>query len=923
MPISQGSGPGPVNLLQGSVRKATRQNLNFIGATVTDNPGTNSADIVISGNFDATKIQLITGSDATGAGELIGTYATIQAALNAIPNGTNSTDVRKVYIVLIPPGTYDEDLTVDITRCHVQLCALGAVNIGLFNNTFWAASNTRNITIVNTATNVDSIRSSFGMDTYINSATSSTTHPAYSTGFRLSGSVIFGTMPVGFTDIELYLAGEIFGDIDSSAFATHNFHLYLNKARIRGQVKGARNLLQMADDCTFTGLVTCNEYAVVRDSSFEGGMTVSNASTAGFQPWGLFACNFAGTFTGPANSMHLDSTTNYYFVLNGAALAGGATQVILENGAGGGISQLTGDVTAGPGSGSQAATIAAIQGTTVAGVTGTSKVVFSNSPTFSGTAIMPAMLGSTAAVSSAGGNVTWGGAPGDATGSGGGGGNATISGGAANGDNSQNKAGGNVVLNGGASKGSSSGGNISGTAGTGGPGTGSAGATGGNMSWQAGAGGVGSATSANGGIASLTGGTAGAGTVPGNGGAANVTGGAAASVAGSAGGNVTIASGAGTSTGTGGAAGSLTITGANANGDGTVDRAGASVTVNGGSSKGSAAGGGFTVNCGVGGGGTGSAGATGGTGNYNGGTGGVGSATSGNGGGFTGKGGTGGAGTAGGNGGTAQLVGGTAGTGSASAGNGGPANVSGGSAGSFAGSAGGNVSLVAAGGSSTGSGGNGGTAVVTGANAGGDNSADRNGGSVTITSGTSKGSANGAAININLGAGGLGTGSVGATGGAFTVSGGSGGAGSATGGGGGGLNFNAGVGGNSTAPGAGGEIIFKTAATTSLTEHFRIKNNGECVVTAGNLEIATAGNGLQIKGGSNCKVGTATLVAGTATVSNTTVTANSRIFVTSNTDGGTPGWLRVSAKVNSTSFTITSSSATDTSTVAWMIVESL
>ncbi len=93
--------------------------------------------------------------------------------------------------------------------------------------------------------------------------------------------------------------------------------------------------------------------------------------------------------------------------------------------------------------------------------------------------------------------------------------------------------------------------------------------------------------------------------------------------------------------------------------------------------------------------------------------------------------------------------------------------------------------------------------------------------------------------------------------------------------------------------------------------------------STGNIKASTIGKGLQVKTGSNAKVGTAVLVGGTVTVSNTSVTANSRIFVTSNTDGGTPGWLRVSAKVNATSFTITSSSATDTSTVAWMIVESI
>jgi len=134
-------------------------------------------------------IQLISGGDATGSPTTVGIYETIQEAVNAIPAGTTSDSIRTVYTVLIPPGTYDEDINVDITNRHIELTALGAVNIGLFNNTFWAASNTRNITITCSSTAIDSIRSTFGMGTYIPYATASTTHPAYSTAFRLSGSV--------------------------------------------------------------------------------------------------------------------------------------------------------------------------------------------------------------------------------------------------------------------------------------------------------------------------------------------------------------------------------------------------------------------------------------------------------------------------------------------------------------------------------------------------------------------------------------------------------------------------------------------------------------------------------------------------------------------------------------------------------------
>ncbi len=100
--------------------------------------------------------------------------------------------------------------------------------------------------------------------------------------------------------------------------------------------------------------------------------------------------------------------------------------------------------------------------------------------------------------------------------------------------------------------------------------------------------------------------------------------------------------------------------------------------------------------------------------------------------------------------------------------------------------------------------------------------------------------------------------------------------------------------------------------------------NGQWNAFGGNattLNIGTAGGGLSVKEGANARSGTSVLVAGTVTVANTSVTANSRIQLTSQVDGGTPGFLRVSARTPGTSFTITSSSNTDTSTVAWFMVE--
>ncbi len=900
------------------------------------------------------KIQLISGGDGSGTPTTIGTYGTIQQAIDAVPAGASGPSIRTVYTVLIPQGTYDEDLTIDITNRHIELCALGPVNIGLFNNAFWAASNTRNITILDTSATVDGIRSTLGIGSYLHYATASTTHPAYSTSFRISGSIIWNIAPPGFTDIELYLQADVFGDIDSSLSATHNFNLYLNRCHVRGQIKGSRNRLQLADWCTFDGLVTCNSYSTLLNSIFTGGMTVSSASSAGFTLFGMIGCDIHGTFTGPANSMVLDSTSNYFFQSNGGVLAGGATQILLENGgAGSGIDQLTGDVTAGPGSGSQVATIANNAVTTVkiinnavtnaklatmtantvkanitAGVAVPTDVPFVSTATNSSgafrdssgqsafTAVLTPLVkptdgagtalvvtGGSAASPGNGGQTTVSGAVGSSTTTGGNGGNLNLTAGNAGGDNTVNQSGGTITLTGGTSKGSSQGGGLTVNLGTGGPGTGTAGATGGTNNINAGTGGIGSATSGSGGSTTLNAGTGGAGVGGGNGGtatlhggnaglgsstsgsggAANVTGGSSVAAAGSNGGSVSLAAAAGSSTGAGGAGGTATVTGGNAGGDNTTSNNGGSVTLTAGNSVGSAGGPNVNITAGRGGAGTGTAGA---------------------------------------NGGTVQLTGGQAGAGSVSGGVGGTVALSAGTAGSVAESSGGVVNITGAAGSSVGSGGNGGNVTIVAGNAGGDNTVNHTGGNTNITAGNSKGSSVGGSMTIQLGAGGLGTGTAGANGGAYTLVAGAGGVGSSTGGTGGTLNFRAGLGGASGTPGAGGDIIFQTAATTSLTEHLRVTAAGQVVVTSANVQVNTLGFGLQVKQGTNAKIGRATLVGGTVTVANTSITTNSRIFITVSTAGGTQGFLRTSL-IAATSFTVTSTSVTETSVVDWMIVESI
>lgn len=96
---------------------------------------------------------------------------------------------------------------------------------------------------------------------------------------------------------------------------------------------------------------------------------------------------------------------------------------------------------------------------------------------------------------------------------------------------------------------------------------------------------------------------------------------------------------------------------------------------------------------------------------------------------------------------------------------------------------------------------------------------------------------------------------------------------------------------------------------------------GVVAINVADLDINTVGRGLQIAEGANARMGTATLVAGVVTVANTTITANTRIFLSVQSVGGTQGLLRVSNRVVGTSFQVSSANAADTSTFAWLLLE--
>lgn len=107
---------------------------------------------------------------------------------------------------------------------------------------------------------------------------------------------------------------------------------------------------------------------------------------------------------------------------------------------------------------------------------------------------------------------------------------------------------------------------------------------------------------------------------------------------------------------------------------------------------------------------------------------------------------------------------------------------------------------------------------------------------------------------------------------------------------------------------------------------FVYNNNGGSDVilgtwgTEGTLYMRQIGKGVSIRQGSGTLCGNATLVAGTVTVTNTNITADSVIKLNHKTPGGTLGFLSYTLSAGA-SFTINSTSSSDTSDVSYEITQ--
>lgn len=119
------------------------------------------------------------------------------------------------------------------------------------------------------------------------------------------------------------------------------------------------------------------------------------------------------------------------------------------------------------------------------------------------------------------------------------------------------------------------------------------------------------------------------------------------------------------------------------------------------------------------------------------------------------------------------------------------------------------------------------------------------------------------------------------------------------------------------------DVVLQSTVVGEAFPRLKVTADGVVATGAGTAAPKAGQAALAVAEGTNATMGTATLVTGTKVVSTTAVTANSRIHLTVQSLGTVtaPTAVAVTARTAGTSFTITSADATDTSVVAWLIVE--
>jgi hypothetical protein len=257
-------------------------------------------------------------------------FITIQAAVSAIGAPADLNDQKQRFSILIAPGEYDEDVSVQAGR-RIAFIPLGPVTLGDGTvNANYASTTPRNLTV--DCTPAFGGRATFAIGTIIGDEVHGT-KGAQTAAMTISGNIVFTGAPTIAEAATVRLSTiYVYGNIDGTTLSSIGVDLHINKSRIDGTCGGTNVALFQASGADLRGLGTFLFAGNMIDCSINAGLTVAAApnfqGAAGFPP-GMYSCYFAGTFTGPAATCWMDAATNFWFKTNGAALAGGATKVIL------------------------------------------------------------------------------------------------------------------------------------------------------------------------------------------------------------------------------------------------------------------------------------------------------------------------------------------------------------------------------------------------------------------------------------------------------------------------------------------------------------------------------------------------------------------------------------------------------------------
>ena len=275
------------------------------------------------------------GNDASGQfGNLGLAFRTIQAALNAIPTPVDGASARTAWTIIVSPGTYDEDLTVDLTGGkHVTLVSWGPWNLGLFDAADWQPSGPARSIAITTANAVvfDSINGSFAIQPMLPANTGDETQVAQVQVPRISGQITTTGVFAATPSIDMTVMAVVYGIAnDAIVGGAADINLRVHRSRMRGTVAGTGVVLVDATESRFDDLLDIAAYGRCEECFFGDGMTIVSTSPSSNTTPGFYDCQLQGAFAGPAGSYWFDLVTDYWFKTNGASFAGGATRTVIE-----------------------------------------------------------------------------------------------------------------------------------------------------------------------------------------------------------------------------------------------------------------------------------------------------------------------------------------------------------------------------------------------------------------------------------------------------------------------------------------------------------------------------------------------------------------------------------------------------------------